>query len=88
MEMRSSGPVPVLNGDLSIDEWKNVLGKLSVAAAAETVIANYIYDPICDYGHSVRILRDVLRAWAELELANHGIGNEVLGVQQITREQS
>jgi len=43
--------------------------KLSVAAAAETVIANYIYDPVCDYGHSVRILRDVLRAWAELELA-------------------
>jgi hypothetical protein len=69
MEMRSSGPVPVLNGDLSIDESKNVLGKLSVAAAAETVIANFIYDPICDYGHSVRILRNVLRAWTELELS-------------------
>ena len=69
MEMRPSGPVPILNGNLSIDEWKTVLGKLSVAAAAETVIANYIYDPICDYGHSVRILRNVLRAWAELELA-------------------
>ena len=30
----ANGPIPILNGDPSIDEWKKILGKLSVAAAA------------------------------------------------------
>ena len=67
MEMRSSGPVPVLNGDQTIEDWKRILSKLTVGAAAETVVANYIYDPVCDYGTSVKVLRRVLQAWAEIQ---------------------
>ena len=70
-----NGPVPVLNGDQTIEDWKRILSKLTVSAAAETVVANYIYDPVCDYGTSVTVLRLVLQAWAEIELNNHGIGS-------------
>ena len=70
----ANGSLPVLNGELSIAEWKSVLSKLNAAAAAETVVANYIYDPVCDYEHSVRILRRVLQAWGELKLNGHGGG--------------
>jgi hypothetical protein len=69
------GLIPVLNGDQTVEDWKRILSKLTVGAAAETVVANYIYDPICDYGTSVTVLRRVLQAWAELELDAHGIGN-------------
>ena len=69
-----NGPVPVLNGDQTIEDWKRILGKLTVGAAAECVTANYIYDATCDYGHTVTVLRRVLQAWGELELNAHGIG--------------
>ena len=67
-----NGPVPVLNGDQTGEDRKRILSKLTVGAAAETVVANYIYDPVCDYGTSVTVLRLVLQAWAEIELNNHG----------------
>ncbi len=67
------GLIPVLNGDQTVEDWKRILSKLTVGAAAETVVANYIYDPICDYGTSVKVLKRVLQAWAELELDAHGI---------------
>ena len=66
-----NGPVPVLNGDQTIEDWKRILSKLTVGAAAETVIANYIFDPVCDYGSSVTVLRRVLQDWAEIKLNNH-----------------
>jgi hypothetical protein len=37
-------------------------------------VANYIFDPVCDYGTSVKVLRRVLQACAEIELNNHGVG--------------
>jgi hypothetical protein len=64
---KTIGPVPVLNGDQTIEDWKRILSKLTVGAAAETVVANYIYDPVCDYGTSVTVLRRVLQAWAEIQ---------------------
>jgi hypothetical protein len=69
---KTAGPVPVLNGDQTIEDWKRILSKLTVGAAAETVVANYIYDPVCDYGTSVEVLRRVLQAWAEIKLNNRG----------------
>jgi hypothetical protein len=71
---KTSGPIPVLGGDMTVEDWKRTLSKMTAGAAAETVIANYIYDPVCDYGTSVRILRRVLQAWAEIELDANGIG--------------
>ena len=68
-----NGPVPVLNGDQTVEDWKRILSKLTVGAAAETVVCNYLYDPICDYGTSVKVLKRVLQAWAEIELNNHGV---------------
>jgi hypothetical protein len=68
-----NGLIPVLNGDQTVEEWKRILRKLTVGAAAETVVAT-IYDPCCDYGYSVKVLRRVLQAWAEIELNNHGVG--------------
>jgi hypothetical protein len=68
-----NGPVPLLNGDQTVEDWKRILSKLTVSAAAETVVANYLYDPICDYATSVKVLKRVLTAWAEIELDNHGI---------------
>ena len=68
-----NGLIPVLNGDQSVEDWKRILRKLTVGAAAETVVAT-IYDPCCDYGYSVKVLRRVLQAWAEIELSNHGVG--------------
>jgi hypothetical protein len=53
---------------------KRILRKLTVGAAAETVVCNYLYDPICDYATSVKVLRRVLQAWAEIELSRHGVG--------------
>jgi hypothetical protein len=67
------GPVPVLSANPPVAEWKSILRKLSVGAAAECVISNFLYDPICDYGTSVAVLRRVLQAWAELELEDHGL---------------
>jgi hypothetical protein len=61
-----NGPIPVLNGDMTVEDWKRTLSKMTAGAAAETVVANYIYDPVCDYGTSVTVLRRVLQAWAEL----------------------
>jgi hypothetical protein len=66
-----NGLVPVLNGDQTIADWKRILSKLTVSAAAETVVANYIYDPVCDYGTSVKVLRRVLQAWAEIQQSRH-----------------
>ena len=71
---KSNGPVPVLHGDMTIEDWKKMLSKLTVGAAAECVTANYIYDATCDYGHTVTVLRRVLQAWGELELNAHGVG--------------
>ena len=70
-----NGLIPVLNGDQSVEDWKRILRKLTVGAAAETVVCNYLYDPVCDYGTSVKVLRRVLQAWAEIELDNHGVGS-------------
>jgi len=56
-----------VNGDQTVEDWKRILSKLTVGAAAETVVANYIYDPVCDYGTSVTVLRRVLQAWAEIQ---------------------
>ena len=70
-----NGLIPVLNGDQTVEEWKRILSKLTVGAAAETVVANYIFDPVFDYGTSVTVLRRVLQAWAEIELNNHGVGS-------------
>jgi len=70
-----NGPVPVLNGDQTVEDWKRILSKLTVGAAAETVVCNYLYDPVCDYATSVKVLRRVLQAWAEIELDNHGVGS-------------
>ena len=69
-----NGPVPVLNGDQTVEDWKRILSKLTAGAAAETVVCNYLYDPVCDYATSVKVLKRVLTAWAEIELDNHGIG--------------
>jgi hypothetical protein len=62
----TSGPIPVLDGDLTVEEWKKVLGKLTVNAAAECVLANYLFDCRADYGYSLTVLRRVLTAWADL----------------------
>jgi hypothetical protein len=67
------GLIPVLNGDQTVEDWKRILSKLTVSAAAEMVVADYIYDPICDYGTSVKVLKRVLTAWAEIELNKHDI---------------
>jgi hypothetical protein len=61
-----NGLVPVLNCDQSVADWKRILSKLTAGAAAETVVANFLYDRFCDYGTSVKVLRRVLQAWAEL----------------------
>jgi hypothetical protein len=68
--------VPILNGDQTVEDWKRILSKMTAFAAAEIVISNYLYDPLCDYGTSVRVLRKVLTAWSELELEAHGIGGK------------
>ena len=47
---------------------------MTAGAAAETVVCNYLYDPVCDYATSVKVLKRVLTAWAEIELNNHGVG--------------
>jgi hypothetical protein len=71
------GPIPVLNGDQTVEDWKRILRKLTVGAAAETVVCNYLYDPVCDYATSVKVLKRVLTAWAELELDAHGSANSL-----------
>jgi hypothetical protein len=68
-----TGPVAVISGDLSIADWKKALGKLSVSAAAELVLYNFLYEPSCDFAYGSIVLRRVLTAWAELQLADHGI---------------
>jgi hypothetical protein len=73
---KTFGPIPVLYGDMTVADWKKTLSKMTAGAAAECVIANYIYDPVCDYGTSVKVLRRVLQAWAEIELSAHGIGSD------------
>jgi hypothetical protein len=65
-----SALVPVLRSDMSVADWKRTLNKMTAGAAAETVVA-IIYEPFCDYGYSVTVLRRVLQAWAEI---NHGLG--------------
>jgi hypothetical protein len=72
---KTNGPVAVLNTDMSVEDWKRTLSKMTAGAAAECVTANYIYDATCDYGHTVMVLRRVLQAWAELALNAHGIGS-------------
>jgi hypothetical protein len=38
-----NGLILVLNGgDQTVADWKRILGEMTAAAAAETVIANYI----------------------------------------------
>jgi hypothetical protein len=69
-----NGPVPVLNADQTVEDWKRILRKLTVSAAAEIVVADFLFDPVCDYGTSVKVLKRVLTAWAEIELSNHGLG--------------
>ena len=72
---KANGPLPVLSGDLSIADWKRVFSKLTVASAAECVIANVIFDAAADYGYCVTMLKRVLTAWTEIHLVDYGIGN-------------
>jgi hypothetical protein len=51
---KTNGPIPVLGGDMTVEDWKKTLSKMTAGAAAETVVANYICDPICDYGPASR----------------------------------
>jgi hypothetical protein len=70
-----NGLIPVLSGgDQTVEDWKRILSKLSTTGAAETVVCNYLYDPVCDYATSVKVLRRVLQAWAEIKLNNHRLG--------------
>jgi len=68
-----SGPVPVLSGDLTVADWRSIFGKLSLAAAAEALVANYLFDAKCDYGYAVTVIKRALQAWSELELEAHGL---------------
>jgi len=71
---KPTGPVAVITGDLSVAEWKLVLSKLSVSAAAELVLFNFLYEPSCDFAYGAIVLRRVLTAWSQIKLAEHGIG--------------
>jgi hypothetical protein len=48
----------------SVEEWRRLFSRMTTKQAAEVVVANEFLDPFADYGHCVRVLADVLQAWA------------------------
>jgi len=71
---KTNGPIPVIDGDLNVTQWRAVLSELNAASAAECVIANVIFDAAADYGYCVLVLKRVLTAWGEIRLREHGLG--------------
>jgi hypothetical protein len=68
---KTHGPIPILDGSMSVGDWKILLSRLTASSAAEVIVGNYLYDPRADYTYCVQALTRALIAWGELETANH-----------------
>src|SRR5262245_36037159 len=40
-----NGPIPITEGRLNAQQWRNLFAKLSAIAAAEVIMENYLNDP-------------------------------------------
>jgi hypothetical protein len=74
---RVTAPVPIMDGNVTVQSLRNVFAKLSPAAAADLLVENYLSDPICGFSDSVAIIATALVAWHEAQqLSQH---NKLIG---------
>ena len=74
MRSHSTNLAPLFVGDMKVEDFKTIFSKLPLSACVEALVSDYLFDRYCDYHTCCSVLKRAMQAYAEVQLADHGIG--------------